>query len=485
MSLLEDRIARILELRISDYDVRAIAEELKIGISAVESIEESTKRSIQNSISSGKQNPMDIASELGLSPIIVDMFISHYKIETSELSQFQASNGNNGSTQEQNYRLINQVIENGAKSIDEIMKKTGFKRRHLNRLASSGNITIPGRDYRTKKDKVNYILQASKDGESIEDIAGDLRMTRKTVVRYASEANFNLPGIDYRTREDILNGIRIGAEDGHSADVIAECVGLLRKTVIKYASGIDIRFPGVKYKSNEFDYDTEVNIPRKRHRKTIERIIAIREAYINGAYSIEDVVEITRIKKWIVEDYARYAGINFSVRQREAKERIYAIRQAIANGADSEDAVAEQVGLAKNTIRKYARDADIKFPGKDYRTREEKIAEIQLAKDNGYTSLDSIAIKVRLSESLTYTLIKEGEIDLPEIGLPILPGVVRRPEIDNIINSDPPIPTLQEIGDRFDQSRETIRVYIGHSGQTSLYKEKRELTKQLAKQGKF
>ena len=315
-------------MRMSSYDDSAIVEELKLDISTVNNIEESTKRSIQNSISSGKQRLAEIASELGISPIIIDMFMSYYQIDIPESIPILTVDGDNGGNQTQN----------GVKT-------------------SRGN---------------------------------------------------------YRMRDRYVN--------------------------------------------------------------------AIREAYVGGDI-IDDVIEKTGLSRDKVNRYAPEAGITFSKLERHKKKRSRAILQAIADGADSEDAVAKYLGLKVKTIREHAIEADIKLPGIDYRTREEKINAIKQAKDDGYKSIKSIAIEVRLTESLTYTLIKEGEIDLPGIGLPVRPGTKRRPEIDNLIERGMSLQEMRvELNKSIKISRERIRQYIIHSDQNPKWVEKKEEAEQGKKQ---
>lgn len=89
MTLLEDRILRIIELRRSGLDNNAIAQELKIDSSLVVGYETETRRALEVAISFGAYTPEMMMKYIPFGIITLSLLLSEYKIDIPESTSNQ------------------------------------------------------------------------------------------------------------------------------------------------------------------------------------------------------------------------------------------------------------------------------------------------------------------------------------------------------------------------------------------------------------
>lgn len=138
MSLLEDRLLRIIELRKSGLEDDAIAAELGVDNSVVRNYEDSTRRIIEETTSKGVCELETIAQKAGLSPILTDMFMKHYDIEIPEKSNYVSARDSYTRERLLERRIrIDMIMELAEKGFNakEIAEKTGLKVSSVRRYA--------------------------------------------------------------------------------------------------------------------------------------------------------------------------------------------------------------------------------------------------------------------------------------------------------------------------------------------------------------
>jgi orotate phosphoribosyltransferase-like protein len=117
MSLIEDRLLRIIELRQKGLEDIAIASDLGISEEMLKTYEETAINEVQDMAQSGRKIDR-ISRKTGISSLVVRLLMDHYNIETS--SKDTSSIGN------EKREIIEGAISEGAKTRNEIVSRTGL-----------------------------------------------------------------------------------------------------------------------------------------------------------------------------------------------------------------------------------------------------------------------------------------------------------------------------------------------------------------------
>lgn len=206
MSLLEDRILRIIELRQKGYGDNQIAEDLDIDEETVTLYERTTKKVIQDSITAKHRGLEEIAGNIGLSSITLGLFATHYDIQISEKKKELSR------TRQKTLDEINQAIAEGAKSPTEVAKKIGKTPCTIRKYMGEEDVNLS--DFKrtgqgkSKEERLTEIQEAIAEGaEYTDDIAEKLGISPYTVYySYKDELSkrgINLPPLRKKLYEYI------------------------------------------------------------------------------------------------------------------------------------------------------------------------------------------------------------------------------------------------------------------------------------------
>ncbi|MBI1972826.1 hypothetical protein HYS50_02370 [Candidatus Woesearchaeota archaeon] len=191
MSLLEDRILRIIELRRLEKDDEAIAKELGIDRGMVSEYEASTKKFIQLFTASKKySNPETIAKRTGFSLPALDLILSHYHIPIVGKERKKPSLDRMAD--------IQKAITDGASSVGDIAERVHLEPRTIYRYARKARLQLPGIKHHPPhlsfKERVQQILAAMKEGaDTVEKVTAKLGLSPFTIHGYAHKAHLHLP----------------------------------------------------------------------------------------------------------------------------------------------------------------------------------------------------------------------------------------------------------------------------------------------------
>jgi DNA-binding CsgD family transcriptional regulator/predicted transcriptional regulator len=323
MSLLEDRIIRIIELRKSGCSVEDISSELKIDASLVESYEAQTKGLIERAIERGASRVEHISNRVALSPITVSLFVSQYHIDI--VSRATQTKGND-----------------------------------------QDNPDISG--YGTKARTLDAIKEFVAQGvTSCKTIGVALGKSQRTIYVYGHSAGIKGLSLKSETKrksslEETVEAIRKFVAEGETSyEAIAEKLGKKPATVRNYARSAGIK--SLRY--------TKV---AKKHISPQEGIEIVKRFYAEGVTSCAEIGARIGKRPMTVYRYARAADVplvlfegrrknkRVSSKNRKKEESFAQIRQALSEGVTTVEALQEKVGLAGVTIINYAREAGIVLP---------------------------------------------------------------------------------------------------------------------------
>lgn len=140
MSLLEERILRIIELREKGLEDKAIANELGLEEKTIKLYEDSTKKAINDLVFAGYKQEK-IAKNVGLSLTAFNLFTTYYNIKTTIPSKKRYK------PKTQSIAEIKQAIAEGADSVEELIEKlierTGLEIKTILDYAYKPKIKLP------------------------------------------------------------------------------------------------------------------------------------------------------------------------------------------------------------------------------------------------------------------------------------------------------------------------------------------------------
>ena len=300
MSELEDRLLRIVELKVSGLDGKAIAERLGIEVQVVNMYEESTKKTIQTAIDKGIRGLDNISNYANLSPVVLDMFSRAYEVELEQEDRSYRMRR----TQENNTTLIRKALEegkyfkeikrmvgltsqrirnkqakiemikkainDGAISITDIMRRTGLKS-YVSRLAKNEGIQLPKYARLKDAESAESIRGALNSGcDSLEELCKisnfkNSECLRRCCKKYDIELPKDL--IPYRQRPEIDELV----DKGLTLEEIGREVGINRERVRQY---IDFSGQYEQYRENR-EKVKEIQGRGKGIKKKIKEMISL------------------------------------------------------------------------------------------------------------------------------------------------------------------------------------------------------------------
>ena len=170
-------------------------------------------------------------------------------------------------------------------------------------------------------------------------------------------------------------------------------------------------------------------------------------------------------------------------------QRIAEIKQAVDDGLTTPETIGDLIGSKKETILQYCYRYKIKLPKskskkitRHNKPKEERIAEIKQAVEDGLTTPEEFMERVGLKISTIYDYAVKNKITLPFSSKDLWDyqkAKKKDQKRDMLIREGLP---LEEIGDNEGSTKETIRQYILKSGQDELYKEARKNFKKTRKE---
>jgi len=201
MSFLEERIARIVEGRMAGLDDAELSEQLGTSVEVVISYEQNTKDSIVAEFTNGFRDPGKIARRLGISPVILNMFMSHYQIEIPE--DIPVVRGKNRRSKEETRAEMTKLVAEGVTVVEEVAERLGLAPSTTGQYAGSWGISLTRPSARVdgeKEPKRSRAKSVAKIKKAIADGAEDVAAISKatglvvgTVRSYASVNEIRLP----------------------------------------------------------------------------------------------------------------------------------------------------------------------------------------------------------------------------------------------------------------------------------------------------
>lgn len=182
MSLLEDRILRIIELKGQGYENEGIARLMELREENVNSYYNSTKESLTK-FARSRKNLERISSEINFSPIATRVLLEHYKIGVTRKHEIQKQ------SYQKNVQKIIKLAEEG-KSVYEMQRALQLCEQTIRRYIKREKIQLIKRSY---VKNIQKISELSKTVTSVEEIAIKLKIAISTVRAYAKQQNIVLP----------------------------------------------------------------------------------------------------------------------------------------------------------------------------------------------------------------------------------------------------------------------------------------------------
>lgn len=586
MPRLEEKVNKILDYKLALAEGKKA--KIKMSPTLIEFIENHVKESIIEAVSNGTLVISSIANRLGIESSTLEKYVKLYEdqipeeytsrlkapikpkeVRVAQINQAIADGASSASeisevtglkistimgyhykriidlpwvARKENRRSkkdtvarIEEMVNEGATSREEIAEKLGLSTGYTCDLARRNGIELPkGKNNWGNKqkniEKIREIVEEGKLQTTIE-IAAKMNLAIGTVQCYASQGRITLPDkrpykrkkenekSDQKTTgsgrskresiETIINAINDGADD---VQQIAKRAGLAPNTVISYCYEKGIIPPG-----------------KKKYRKKSESIAEIKEAIDDGATSLKEISKISGLTENTIRAYASHEGIDLPMvraygprgRRESCKpfaEHIRNIEKAIADGVESVQDIAKQVGLSEHTVRNYAGIRKIGLPrvrkykelnvpkviqaiedgAKDVRTicevtglsdgtirnynnsRLVEVPSLRRYKKPGDEERKTIQKVLDSGVTTLEDLCKSTDKSPPRVGqicrqhnidISYLAPWRNRPEIDKLIDQGK---TLEQIGLAVNLSREMIRLYIRDSGQYNYYRKNRE-----------
>lgn len=289
-NLLGERIPQILEMRLSGLGNQAIAEALRIGISAVRGYEKSTKREIRRLVSHGGLGIKEVADRLNLSPITVDMFVAYHEIKIPKLSKSPLKQ--TYKTKKERVEAIRQALADGADSVDAVVEKVGVSRSMVRMYAADSEIKLPT----IKETRAKAIRQAIAEGvESLEALCEEVNLQLPTVIKYSKDYDIKLPLSKRRPEIDKLIEQRLSvAEISRITELTPQAIYPYIRATKQYAEW--------KIKREE---DKEAKKQEKQQKnQLLERLVSVLETRVydlarKEGFAYQKAIEFKRSKKFI------------------------------------------------------------------------------------------------------------------------------------------------------------------------------------------
>lgn len=258
MAILEERITRILELRMLGKGEEAIATELNLTKELIAEYEETTNAAITQQLQRYGNNIEKIANNLHISPIILQMGIKYYQIPIPESNIVGYTTQTNRKSKEVRYQEIKECVARGITDPKAIGKEIGLRENTVKNYGNSRGIFFAQQSTRrTKTVSIEKIKEAIAAGEkSVEDIAKKVGLSTYAVRSYASKEKIILPKKrrGRKTREEISKGYTYNEEtlmkiretlttNPSSIEEICNKVELTPLTLLRYITNFNLALP--------------------------------------------------------------------------------------------------------------------------------------------------------------------------------------------------------------------------------------------------
>ena len=194
MSLLEDRLLRIMELRKVGGSDESIALEIGIDPSIVRQYETSTTQAI---LDVGKVHGLaELSSSLMVAVPVLEMFLLHYNIPFTEIT-----------TRRGKHLIAIRAAAATATSVEAIAAAVGLSESSVRTYSSIADIPLPRKKSRVEE-RITAIRAAAATATSVEEIATAVGLSERSVRIYSSSAGIPLPRKKARMEERIQRQYR-------------------------------------------------------------------------------------------------------------------------------------------------------------------------------------------------------------------------------------------------------------------------------------
>src|SRR3989338_10495930 len=238
MSLLEDRILRIIELKKQGLDSKAIAEDLNLSIQSIETYYESTRTVISKLTNT---EPIDLASVLGISPLAAEVVSQHYNRQNGPHNKLPIKSPGKYLDNIEKIRILSEA----GKTVDQIANELGLQTSTVYTYKSKMNLSKKLFSSIKNKEKVASLLEG---GSTYEAIGQALGLTTGTVRGYAAQQGLTR---QYSLYEINVKKIRNLALICPSVERIANACELSVGTIKAYAWKEKIRLPNSSNDKNK------------------------------------------------------------------------------------------------------------------------------------------------------------------------------------------------------------------------------------------
>src|SRR3989344_859329 len=337
MSLLEDRILRIIELKEQGLDSKAIAEDLNLSTQSIETYYESTRAAISKITNT---EPIDLASVLGISPLAAEVVSQHYNRQNGPHNKLPIKSPGKYLDNIEKIRILSEA----GKTVDQIANELGLQTSTVYTYKSKMNLSKKLFSSIKNKEKVASLLEG---GSTYEAIGQALGLTTGTVRGYAAQQGLTR---QYSLYEINVKKIRNLALICPSVERIANAIGLKASTVMIYAYQNNIQLP----RKNKSQHET---VKVRGHKSLEERRDEIKTCIKNGLVYIEDVAE--RLQVQPAHCYNLCLDADIHILFREQKNRYKFVKRKpivdalIREGLPTLENIGKKVNLTRERIRQY------------------------------------------------------------------------------------------------------------------------------------
>lgn len=187
MSLLEDRVLRIIELREKGLDDVAVAEELDLSVGMVSLYERQLKRVLNKGLNAG---------EIGISELALSVVLGYYGSREISRKVGQKRKRKNKPF-EDSLNDIRQSIKRGARDYYSIVEDTGLSLGTVYVYVRKGGIQLPDnfvKRQESKDKKIGQIRDAVEQGiKSMEELQDKISLKPRTIAIYCRDNNIEVP----------------------------------------------------------------------------------------------------------------------------------------------------------------------------------------------------------------------------------------------------------------------------------------------------
>ncbi len=185
MSLLEDRLLRIIELKKQGFDSGAIGKEIGISREIVDDYENSSKRTLASLVNSGYNDINYISEKSGLSSIATKIALEFYDIryDTKKTRAYMPK--------DERHKQIRELADKG-KNRTEIAAELGISLVTVYAYGKDAGIEFPrkkrGKKEGRKGENIEKIRELTGQGKNVREIAEIIKLAESTVRGYASDS---------------------------------------------------------------------------------------------------------------------------------------------------------------------------------------------------------------------------------------------------------------------------------------------------------